>query len=85
MNLVVREETKADIPAITEVTIAAFKTLVVSNQTEHHIISALRNAGVLTLSLVALVEDQVVGHIAFSPVTMSDGALGWYGLGPVSV
>jgi len=27
----------------------------------------------------------VVGHIAFSPVTISDGAPGWYGLGPVSV
>ena len=27
----------------------------------------------------------MVGHIAFSPVTMSDGTPGWYGLGPVSV
>jgi putative acetyltransferase len=27
----------------------------------------------------------VVGHIAFSPVTVSDGATGWHGLGPVSV
>ena len=27
----------------------------------------------------------VVGHIAFSPVALSDGSPGWYGLGPVSV
>ena len=27
----------------------------------------------------------MIGHIAFSPVTISDGTLGWYGLGPVSV
>ena len=27
----------------------------------------------------------MVGHIAFSPVTISDGSLNWYGLGPISV
>jgi len=27
----------------------------------------------------------VVGHIAFSPVAISDGTTGWYGIGPVSV
>jgi putative acetyltransferase len=27
----------------------------------------------------------VVGHIAFSPVNISDGTSDWYGLGPVSV
>lgn len=26
----------------------------------------------------------MIGHIAFSPVTMSDGTPDWYGLGPVS-
>jgi putative acetyltransferase len=45
----------------------------------------LRAAGALTISLVAEIDGQVVGHIAFSPVTVSDGATGWYGLGPVSV
>ena len=39
----------------------------------------------LTISLVAEIEGQIVGHIAFSPVTVSDGATGWYGLRPVSV
>ena len=27
----------------------------------------------------------MVGHIAFSPVSLSDGTPDWYGLGPVSV
>ena len=37
------------------------------------------------MSLVAEVDGRVVGHIAFSPVAMSDGTNHWYGLGPVSV
>jgi putative acetyltransferase len=39
----------------------------------------------LTLSLVAEIDTQLAGHVAFSPVTISDGSKGWYGLGPVSV
>ena len=83
--MIIRKETTSDIEAITQVTIAAFKTLQISNQTEQFIIKALRNANALTLSLVAEVDGRVVGHIAFSPVTISDGSIGWYGLGPVSV
>ena len=49
------------------------------------IIKALRAAKVLTISLVAEIDGRVVGHIAFSPVTISDGSEGWYGLGPISV
>ncbi len=45
----------------------------------------MRDANALTISLVAVVGKRVVGHIAFSPVTISDGSLGWYGLGPISV
>jgi len=81
----IRDETGADIDAIAKVTAAAFKTLEVSNQTEQFIIAALRDAGALAVSLVAELDGRVVGHIAFSPVTMSDGTEGWYGLGPVSV
>ena len=57
----------------------------ISNHTEQFIIEALRSARALTVSLVAEVDGIVVGHIAFSPVTMSDGTSAWYGLGPVSV
>ena len=71
--------------AITEVTVAAFKTLKISNQTEQFVIAALRGAKALTISLVAELDGRVIGHIAFSPLTISDGTCNWYGLGPVSV
>jgi len=83
--MIIRKEITSDIEAITQITIAAFKTLQISNQTEQFIIKALRNANALTISLVAEVDGRVVGHIAFSPVTISDGSPNWYGLGPVSV
>jgi putative acetyltransferase len=81
----IRKEIDADIEAITEVTVAAFETLPISNQTEHFIINALRASGALTISLVAEIDGRIVGHAAFSPVTISDGSTDWYGLGPVSV
>ena len=84
-KIVIRSETAADVSAITEVTVAAFKTLEISQHTEQFIIAALRAAGALTVSLVTEVDGRVIGHIAFSPVTISDGTRNWYGLGPVSV
>ena len=81
----IRDETADDADVISQVTIAAFKTLEVSNQTEQFIIEALRAAGALAVSLVAEMDGRVVGHIAFSPVTISEGSRDWYGLGPVSV
>lgn len=84
-RIVIRNETDADIGAIAKVTVAAFKTLELSNHTEQYIIEALRAAKALTVSLVAELDRRVIGHIAFSPVTISDGTQNWYGLGPVSV
>ena len=87
MNLkfIIRDETYADVTAITEVTVAAFKSLEISGQTEQFIIEALRAANALSISLVAEIDGRVIGHIAFSPLTISDGTQKWYGLGPVSV
>ena len=84
-KIIIRSETYADANAITKVTVAAFKTLEISNHTEQFIIAALRAAKALTLSLIAVVDGRVISHIAFSPVTISDGTRDWYGLGPVSV
>ena len=84
-KIFIRSETTADVSAITEATIAAFKTLEISSHTEQFIVEALRAAKALTVSLVAEMNGRVVGHIAFSPVTISDGTRNWYGLGPVSV
>jgi putative acetyltransferase len=84
-KIVIRNERDADESAITEVTVEAFKTLEISNHTEQFIVEALRAAKALKVSLVAEMDGRVVGHIAFSPVVMSDGTKNWYGLGPVSV
>jgi putative acetyltransferase len=84
-KIIIRDETDADVSAITEVTVAAFKTLEISQHTEQFVVEALRAAKALTISLVAELDGQVIGHIAFSPVVMSDGTPHWYGLGPVSV
>ncbi len=84
-KIVIRNEMHDDVAAISEVTIAAFKTLEISNHTEQFIIEALRAAKDLAVSLVAEMDGRVIGHIAFSPVTISDGTQNWYGLGPVSV
>jgi putative acetyltransferase len=83
--IVIRDETESDAAVITQVTVAAFETIEISNHTEQFVIEALRSANALTLSLVAEVDGRVVGHIAFSPVAISDDTRNWYGLGPVSV
>ena len=75
--MILRKETVADVEAITEVTIAAFKNHQISNHTEQFIINALRDANALTISLVAEIDGRVVGHIAFSPVIISDGTKDW--------
>ncbi len=87
MNLkfTIRDERPGDIDSITFITEEAFKTIEISDHTEQFIINALRADGALTISLVAQMEGNVIGHIAFSPLTVSDGTRDWYGLGPVSV
>lgn len=85
IKVIIRNEIDSDVNAIAEVTAAAFQTLEISNHTEQFIIEALRDAKALTISLVAEVDGRVIGHIAFSPITISDGTQNWYGLGPVSV
>lgn len=85
MNITIRSEKNSDIKTIETITKAAFKTLNFDELTEHYIVNALRRNNVLTLSLVAEVNNNVVGHIAFSPVEISDGSENWYGAGPFSV
>jgi putative acetyltransferase len=84
-EILIRDETPADHDTITTLTEKAFATMEISDHTEQFIVQALRKANALTVSLVAELEGQVVGHIAFSPVTLTDGTPGWYGMGPVSV
>ena len=83
--MIIRHENESDTQAITDITIEAFENHPYSNHTEQFIITALRSARALAVSLVAEIEGEVVGHIAFSPVTISGQACDWYGLGPISV
>jgi putative acetyltransferase len=85
MSLLIRPESPADISAIHSVTTAAFFNVPRSDRREQFIITALRGAGVLSISLVAEINHGIVGHVAVSPVAISDGATGWFGLGPLSV
>ncbi len=85
MNISIRNEQPSDIPHIFKLTQAAFKDIEYSSHTEQFIVNALRSSQQLTISLVAEYEGQIIGHIAFSPVSISDGTTDWYGLGPVSV
>jgi putative acetyltransferase len=85
MNIKIRNETAADAPAIKAVTIFAFMNAPHTSHTEQFIVTALRKAGLLTISLVADAEGTVIGHVAVSPVSISNGASGWFGLGPISV
>ncbi len=80
MEICIRNETPNDAAAIEAVTAAAFLEAPHTSHTEQFIVAALRAAGALSVSLVAEAEGAVVGHVAVSPVTISDGAIGWYGL-----
>jgi putative acetyltransferase len=83
---VIRPEAEADHAAIAQLTTQAFGGHPYSAGTEAAIIEGLRSAGALSLSLVAVTADgEVVGHAAFSPVTVDSGDEGWFGLGPISV
>ena len=83
--MIIRTERDEDAPAIRVLTAAAFENAPHSSGTEAAIVDALRDAGALTLSLVAESEERIVGHVAFSPVTINGEAGRWFGLGPVSV
>jgi putative acetyltransferase len=87
MAVTIRPEATADAPAIEAVTVAAFRDAPHTSHTEQHIVAALRRAGQLSVSLVAEDEGggEVVGHVAVSPVVLSDGSPHWFGLGPISV
>jgi len=78
----IRAELPGDIPAIREVNQRAF-----GGTQEVKIIDALRSSCPDLISLVAVFEEQVVGHILFSPVMIesTNGAVQGMGLGPLAV
>ena len=81
----IRPEQPGDERAIAEVIEAAFLLAQHRDGTEPQIVENLRDAGALTLSLVAVDDGSIAGHVAFSPVTIDGQDLGWLGLGPIAV
>ena len=80
--VIIRHEQPGDIPAIHQVNTLAF-----GQPQEVDLVDALRRAGALTISLVAVQDDRIVGHIAFSPVTITSDAavVDAIGLAPMAV
>lgn len=77
----IRPETEADRAAVRAVNLAAFET-----SAEADLVDALRNKGVPLLSLIAEVDGEVVGHVLFSPVSLTEhSAVRVMGLGPMAV
>jgi putative acetyltransferase len=74
----IREERPEDIPSIRDVNNRAF-----GQQQEGNIVDALRSNGAVSLSLVGTLDGQVVGHILYSPASVS-GVAG-AALGPMGV
>jgi putative acetyltransferase len=66
MKIQIRPETTRDIDPIRKINTAAFET-----QAEARLVDALRDSGIPLISLVAEVDEKIVGHIFFSPVTLS--------------
>jgi putative acetyltransferase len=75
----VRHEQPGDAEAIYAVHAASFP-----GDDEARLVNLLRDAGRLSVSLVAEVDGAVVGHVGFSPVTVASGAIG-AGLAPLAV
>jgi len=85
LSINIRLEKPSDIPSIHDVTVAAFLHAPHTDHTEQFIVKALRDSGELTISLVVEDFGHIIGHVALSPVTISDDSNDWYGLGPISV
>jgi len=81
----IRSERSGDAAEIRQVVTAAFADAPHSDGTEGAIVDALRADDALTVSLVAVADGRIVGHVAFSAVTIDASDVGWFGLGPVAV
>jgi putative acetyltransferase len=79
-DLQIAPELPGDADAIRSVHRAAF-----GQEVEGAIVDALRDAGALTISLVVRSNEQIIGHVALSPMQASQPAARVFGLGPIGV
>lgn len=85
LEVIIRPESAADLDTIEVVIATAFEHHPYSNHKEQCIVAQLRESSALTVSLVAEHQGNVIGHIAFSAVTIGKKDCAWYGLAPVAV
>ena len=81
--ITIRRESPQEIKAIHDLNRAAFESF-----EEADLVDKLRASNALTLSLVAVKDNEVVGHIAFSPVTIDSDrevTVSSVGLAPMAV
>lgn len=87
--MILRNERPSDVTRITAIQYAAFKDHPLhapgAEPTEQLIVERLRDAGSLTLSLLAEKSGAAVAHIALSPAHVGADASGWFLLGPIGV
>lgn len=83
--VLIRDERPEDFGAVIDLTQRAFAPMPFAAGDEQSLIGKLREAGALTISLVAELDGKVAGHVAFSPALAKDRSQGWFALGPVSV
>jgi putative acetyltransferase len=76
----IRPEKPADYEAIHEVVTEAFR-----RPEEAELVTKIREAGLLDLGLVAIVEGELAAHVAFSPVAVSGSPVVATGLAPLAV
>ena len=70
MKVVIRAERAGDEQDIHELTLAAFEDLPYASHTEHQIVDALRDAGHLTVLLVADDDGEIIGHVAATSLVL---------------
>ena len=85
MQVEIRGEVSSDFETIRSVTEQAFRNVSYASGDEQDIIERLRASGALSVSLVAAVGREIIGHIALSPSSSTDNSQEWLALGPVSV
>lgn len=85
LQVEIRSERPEDIRAIYDLTKRAFEPTAFAGGDEQDLIDAVRDAGALSISLVAEIGAKIVGHVAFTPAKATDNTPGWFGLGPVAV
>ena len=80
--LIIRQEMPEDVATIRHVNEEAF-----GQKEEAEIIEKLRNRGVLTISLIAVQDNEIVGHVSFSPVKVESehSSFGAIALAPMAV